>query len=366
MLNEFLKVAYAQELKKQDQSELTELLSHFPARELSKLASGMPVSQVYAKTASHDDPLDFLDKFKGTPFYEQALALEQEELQADMLEQQKREEREMDANVYNMRDKIRLKKRMLELELAKSEQAAPPGEPMQGSGAPGPVPAEGVQDSSQGLGGGVAKMSSSANSYEQKIAFADNLGRQLARRDFEKAAHAQALNEYGALAGAVMAKEALNLGALGGLAQKALANPRATGALIGGGLGAIGGAMTASRDPQTGETHRLRNALVGAGLGAGAGAAAGHVGGQMQKGIQKNMAATGGDVRAASRMYGQQLRNQSLNALGLNRPAGTGMGAVGHAQAPASVAAAAAPASVSAAAPLNPALNQRVNIPPSH
>lgn len=295
MLNEFLKVAYEHETRRQEEYELVGLLKSIPTLELRKLADGTPVAELYKhleKTA-HDDPGCFLDRFKGTPLFDQALALEQEELQAEMLDQQKREEQRTDMSAWDLKDKIRLKKRMLELELAKQEAGASPipGEPVQGAGAPGPVPAEGVQDASQGLQGGVAKVGSA---YAEKVAFADQMGRALARADFEKAAHAKMLNEYGTKAGAVMAKEALNMGAvtgalgkLGPMAGKALGFAAKNPGLVGAGIGAAGGALASgglSKDQQ-GNRH-LGRALAGAAGGAALGGAAGQFGGGVVKSMK--------------------------------------------------------------------------------
>lgn len=306
MLDEYLKVAYAQQLKKDGQAELEGLLSKLPPEELRKLADGTPIAQAYVhlekkaflgdapKAAGCDD--SFLDRFKGTPLFDQALALENEEVQADMLQQQRDEERRQEGDVWQMRDKIRLKKRLLEIELAKQEAggaaAAVPGEPAQGAGAPGPVPSEGVQDSSQGLGGGVAKVGGVKTSAE-KVAFADALGRELARQEFSKAASARALTEIGTRAGAVMTKVALDWGGLaktvGGMAMK---KPALAGAALGAGVGALGGAASA------GPGNRLGGALGGAALGGAAGAGAGHIAGG------------GGGA------LGQQVRSGASSALG--------------------------------------------------
>jgi hypothetical protein len=366
MLDTFLKVAYEQELTKQANSGLEGMLAKLPAAELRKLADGTPAAELYKRAWGAEAPapgavkageFSFLDHFKGTPLFDQAMALEQEELQLDMLQQQRDEERRAEGDVWQMRDKLRLKKRLLELTLAKQESggapAAPLGEPAQGAGAPGPVPAEGVQDDSQGLGGGVAKtavshswvkrrvgaavrngagedrvrdfqnemgrtlarhrgptgrvaqLADTANrtaekalgdrrvqevlhkkaslgemlSAEALLAFADGLGRDLARQDLEKAAHAQSLEETGRAAGAVMAKVALNWGGLaktvGGWAMK---NPGTAGAVAGAGLGAAGGALAG------GPGHRLSGAAGGALGGAALGGAASGVGGRMVAG----------------------------------------------------------------------------------
>ena len=52
-------------------------------------------------------------------------------------------------------------------------------------------------------------------------------------------------------------------------------NPAAKGALVGGGLGLAGGALNSGED-EHGETHRLRNALLGGAGGAAVGAGGAH------------------------------------------------------------------------------------------
>ena len=53
-------------------------------------------------------------------------------------------------------------------------------------------------------------------------------------------------------------------------------NPAAKGALVGGGLGLAGGALNSGED-EYGETHRLRNALLGGAGGAAVGAGGAHL-----------------------------------------------------------------------------------------
>jgi hypothetical protein len=109
-----------------------------------------------------------------------------------------------------------------------------------------------------------------------QVAFADSLGRELARADLEKAGHVGRLQAAGERAGAMMAKTALGLGDLAGLAskaapfaQKALGFATKNPALAGAAVGAAGGALAG------GPGHRLGGALGGAALGAGAGQLAG-------------------------------------------------------------------------------------------
>lgn len=305
MLDEFLEVAYNTQTRKQAEYELVGLLKDLPDMELRKIAAGTPIAEMYAhldKTAYLDAPCGpdgtpktFIEKFKGTPLFDQAVALEQQELQAEITDMQKRQERRQqnaaDDSFYDVRDRLRVQKRLLELELAKQEvgAAAPPAEPAQGAGALGPVPAEGVE---AGAGGMVGKTAS------EKVGFADSFGRDLARTDFAKAAHATQLRQVGTAAGSVMAKTALNLGAVGGAlkglassgaAQKALSFAAKNPAAVGAGLGAVGGAIAGGPD------HRLSGALGGAALGGGAGAAVGKLG----PGIATRMGQGQGFLQAA-------------------------------------------------------------------
>lgn len=196
MFEEFLEATYEKMGRQQATFEVIGLLDGLPDWEVEKIASGMPISELYGhldrkpltKTASlcgpDGEPKTFLDRFKGTPLFDQAVALEQEDLQAEMLDLQKRQEsranRQNEDTIWDAKDRLRVRKRLLELELAKQQGgaaaagAAPAGEPVgdtaQGAGAPGPVPAEGVQDSSSGLGGGVAKMGASVKGLLRPMA----------------------------------------------------------------------------------------------------------------------------------------------------------------------------------------------------
>jgi hypothetical protein len=313
MLDSFLEVAYEVETKKSAEFELVGLLKNIPTMELQKLASGTPAAELYANlekkasddcapSDSSDAPKTFLDKFKDTPLFEQALALEQESLEAEAASLAKRIEENSQPRPYEMQDNIRLKKRLLELELAKQTagaQAAPPDEVAQGAGAPGPVPEAAVQDSGNGLGGGVAKVGEAEKRAAALVQFSDSFARALARSDFEKAARADALTKTGSAVGALMAKTALpNLGALGGMASKVIgaAKPIASKALgmaashpelAGAAVGAAGGALAGGPD------HRLSGALTGGALGAGAGHVGRNIAGGMVGGASMGQSAKG-------------------------------------------------------------------------
>jgi hypothetical protein len=305
MLDEFLDTVYTHQVRKQAEYEMVGLLKDIPTLELKKLAAGTPVAELYEKQAfgdcapsTDDAPKTFLDKFKDTPLFDEALALEQENLEAEAANIQARMQRRGEDQLYQVQDQIRLKKRLLELKLAKLQAGGqdpaaaagappPPGEPAQGAGAPGPVPAEGVQDSSQGLGGGVAKSASVKKTASELVQFSDAFARALARADFEKAARVEVLLKTGSVAGELMAKSAglgtmigqsLNGGTLGRAAGWALKHPSAAGSIVGGTVGAAGGALAG------GPEHRLSGAIGGAALGAGVGHAAGGIGSGMLAG----------------------------------------------------------------------------------
>jgi hypothetical protein len=312
MLNAFLKVSYETQKRATFVGEIEELLKQLPDEDLSKLASGVSIKEAWgAECAPDGTPTSFLDKFKGTPLMEQAIALEQEEIQADMLDMQRREESrsrmQEENNVWDLKDKIRLKRRLLELQLAKEQSgmaqppASPPGMSAQGAGALGDVPAEGVQDNSQGI---VGSKTAATSLEKEKFAFADGVGREMARGDAQQFE----LQKIASAAGAMMAKEGLNLGAitgalgkLGPMAGKAIGFAAKNPALTGAAVGAAGGALAG------GEGHRLSGALGGAALGGAAGSAAG--------GIAKNIGA-GQGVMEAAKNYGGGVLNKAKSLVG--------------------------------------------------
>jgi hypothetical protein len=330
MLDEFLQTAYTHETRKKAEYEMVGLLKDIPTLELRKLASGTPVAELYEKRAygdcapkSPDGPAGWLDQFKDTPYFEEAMALEQEMLEAEAADIAKRMQENAQPRPWEVMDQIRLKKRILELKMAKEQAGAAggappaslPGEPAQGAGAPGPVPAEGVQDNSQGLQGGVAKMSSvqATKTAAEMVQFSDKFARALARSDFEKAARVQVLIKTGSAAGELLAKTAGIGSALAGLAGKTLnggmvarmageaaTNPAAA-KLIGAGVGAAGGALAG------GPEHRLSGALGGAAVGAGLG----HAASGISKGLI-NANTLGESVKG----YGGELQSAASGLLG--------------------------------------------------
>ena len=123
MLDQFLEIALAEQQKNDTRQEMVDAFMNFPEEELHKIASGE------LKMSCYDGDGDWLEKFEGTPMYDQALALEEEKLELDVQDQQQRlsEQQERRAKsdqrdaVWDAKDAIRLKKRLLELELRKAQ-----------------------------------------------------------------------------------------------------------------------------------------------------------------------------------------------------------------------------------------------------
>lgn len=286
MLDTFLKVAYSRSQQAEENERIITLLQKLPAEELAKMAFSGEVAPISVKGADCNNT--FLEQFKGTPLIEQAMALESEELQAEMADLQRRQERRLenkDTDLWDIKDGIRVKKKLLELELAKVnlgqmagnalEAATPPPDPTQGAGAVGDVP---VAPSSVG-----DKVASTALALR-----ADAWGRELARSDYEKSASIELFESMGKAAGALMAKEALMppgmSGMLSGVGKAALgfakANPAAA---IGAGVGAVGGAAAGAR--QGGVAGALGGGLLGGAGGAALGAGGAGMAGRMQAGM---------------------------------------------------------------------------------
>lgn len=159
MLDSFLNVAYTHEAQAQVERDAVALLKQLPAEDLLKIASGQKVAWLGGpEPCGPGGASSFLDKFRGTPLFDQALALEQEELQAEMTNLERRKEQratqQMESGLWDLQDQLRIKKRLLELQLAAQESgmgaqagggATPPlnAPPVpeasaQGAGAPGP------------------------------------------------------------------------------------------------------------------------------------------------------------------------------------------------------------------------------------
>jgi hypothetical protein len=133
MIDTFLEVAYGQTKEAEAKERVVEAMKKLPIEELHKIASGE------SKLAYFDHDGSFLQKFKGTPLFDQAVQLEQADLQIKMEQAQERQQqdqgwRQRDAQ----RDELCVEKKMLELELAKQQDAAGEGpeEPEEEAGDP--------------------------------------------------------------------------------------------------------------------------------------------------------------------------------------------------------------------------------------
>ncbi|WP_394831719.1 hypothetical protein LVJ94_34920 [Pendulispora rubella] len=210
MLDTFLEVAYAHEARRHEERGAIDLLKRLPEADLRKMASG----EVLANAG------DFLSQFRGTPLIEQALALEEEELQAEMADAERQKERRMESQVqdavWGARDALRIKKRLLELELAKEEAgitagpaaAAPPSMPQTPEPPEPPVADAQGTEAIEPAAAGKAGETSVGKMAGVTAPFADALGRELAQSDFRKAAAAMDIVRAGEAAGRILAKHA--------------------------------------------------------------------------------------------------------------------------------------------------------------
>jgi len=199
------------------------------------------------KLAGHPgcgDDTEWLERFQGTPLYDQAMELLQEELQQ---EAEKLQQREVQQQFCSASDQLRLKKKLLELELARSQMAPPTpapsleGTPEVPSAPPAGPPGAGVQATVQSPDGAPPKTASAR---------------------FQEALTKMSTGGLGSAVDLVKKHPGLLVGGAGGTIYGAIKGGREkvdpyTGQRVGGGItGALGGALT--------------HGLAGAGLGLGA------------------------------------------------------------------------------------------------
>jgi hypothetical protein len=410
MLDSFLGVAYTHEAKAQLEKEAVALLKQLPADDLLKLASGEKLAWMGADPCGPGGSTSFLDKFKGTPLFEEALALEQEELQAQMTDLERRKEQRVtqqgEQGLWDMQDQLRIKKRLLELRQAQEEggmaaggggpppMGAPPGMDAPGANAVGPEAAPamamktagkartassgvkswikahprsaaaagvGAFGAAQGalvghvlqdkeklksdakkhpnsklhqfaahhpaafgalLGGAIGTVGGAAGADLKLAAFdpsltIDGWGRELARTDFTKAANAAAISKAASEAGAVLAKEAIDFGALGSMASKFVKNPKNLNTLVGAGVGAAGGLASGLQKDQNGQRHLLGGVAQGV-----AGGALGGLAGHATQNIGKAMSGKKGvGFVDAAKQYGSGWGNRIKNVASSMQPA---------------------------------------------
>lgn len=110
MLDQFLQAAYETKQAHDLRNQLAEDLKVLPVQELQKIASGQ------LKLSSCGEGGEWLDQFEGTDHFEEAMDLERQSLQIEAQELQQRQS-ERRNETWDLRDAIRLKKRLLEYRL---------------------------------------------------------------------------------------------------------------------------------------------------------------------------------------------------------------------------------------------------------
>jgi len=115
MLDVFIEQAYQAELQKTASSTVRDSMRYLTDEQLAQVVNEPE------KLACFHDGRSWLDQFKGTPLLDQAIALEQQDLEIEAMSDQ---ERQLSHQNWARRDALRLQRRMLELELAKSSAGA--------------------------------------------------------------------------------------------------------------------------------------------------------------------------------------------------------------------------------------------------
>jgi hypothetical protein len=265
VLDIFLKAAYQNQDREQQIVKLANDMKKLPVSTLLKVAAGT------SKLAYGSDP-DWLDKYKGTALFEEAMSLERACLESEVAEEAARAQRPDMSQFDGTRDQLRLQKKMLDLKLVELQEQnglgmKPGGElqtegAAQGAGALGDVPSEGVQDS---IGGTVGSKTGSA---EKKAWLLEN---EVTKSEKFRKAHEAMKGKRPHERGSAFTEEynkkaALDFKALGQGALAAVKSNPALAARVAGGVG--GAALGAAAG---GPEHRLSGALTGGALGAGAG-----------------------------------------------------------------------------------------------
>lgn len=336
MLDQFLTVAYEQTERAKEKRAYIDNLKKLPREELFRLATGEKLAWAEPVKAAHDSDsvACWIDQFKGTPLFDQAVMLEQADLQLEAQDIQRRMQQPPPDDLWVQRDQLRLQKRLLELQLAQAsgggahlaaapQQATPPAPELTGSQGAGAVGSEELDNTeavhnrpvgSPGLKMGSAELARAAERMKAAAAMhkaAAALPRALARADGEKLALSIPPG-----AGGMLKNIAAKLG------------PHGTKALLGAGIGAAGGAFAGGHDREG--WHPL-GAITGALGGAALGGMAGHIGGNVAELHARGMP-IGKALGAGAQMSGRQLLRAGKGALEKGRGL---VGEVGSPKAPA-------------------------------
>lgn len=118
---------HEREVKQASNRQFVEALKKLPNEALHKLASG-------EMKLAYDDEGDWLQKYRGTPLFQKAVALEQQKIELDAQDQEHHQaRRELEDQIPEFstsaeRDRLCLEKRILDLELATSQEQAMTGQ----------------------------------------------------------------------------------------------------------------------------------------------------------------------------------------------------------------------------------------------
>jgi hypothetical protein len=265
MIDSFLEVAYGKTKTAEDMDRRVELMRKLPDGLLRKIASGEEkLGYPVDVTGSGDEPKIWLDRFKDTPLFEEALEIEKQELENRMADQQRRQEEQANWQARDSaRDELCIKRKMLELQLAElesgggeslEEEAAAEGEPPaeeaaeQAGGGETTVP-EAAEQMKAAMAKAAAQMQKSAKTLREIEEETIRRGREAGgkwglKRGARSGARAGAVPA--ALAGAIGGGLYGGLKGGGGRAQRALRalGGAAAGAAGGGGIGAAYGGGT--------------------------------------------------------------------------------------------------------------------------
>jgi len=126
MLDSFLKVACDRSKRAEDQDRLVDKMRGLPDDYLHKLASGEE-KLAYLSDCGFDGQ-SWLEKFKGTPLFAQAIELEKQDLQQRMADKAHWREEEAARGAQNAaRDELGIQKKLLEIQLAEAEEGGQEG-----------------------------------------------------------------------------------------------------------------------------------------------------------------------------------------------------------------------------------------------
>jgi hypothetical protein len=252
MLDSFLEVSYAKTKHAQEMDRRVELMKRLPSDLLFKIASGEEKIG-YPIGLEEGAPKTWLDRFKDTPLFEQALEIEKQELENRLADKERRRADRLKWDAQDAaRDELCIRRKMLELQLAEVEsgggaaaaEEAPPEEPAVVGGGEAATEAPEEPAKTAGMELLAARMKTAARTLREVEEETRQRGREAGKKWGRK---------RGARAGGVRGGIT---GGLGGGAAGALFGRRralaalggaAAGGLVGGGFGAGKGAVTGGR-----------------------------------------------------------------------------------------------------------------------